>query len=282
MNHGAVAEIIRANLPRLTKSEARIARYILNNEAQIGLETGSSLAAATQVSEITVSRFMRKIGFRGIRELKDKLKLTRSETTIESTERVMRLLSGSDSAMIESESGAIRKLSLQLARPEWRQLIDQMANADRIFVTGFQTVKGVAEDFARRLGVVRDAVRFISVHDGGLIEWVPPADSIDGKQNLLVLVDIMPYARESEKTCSIACRRGFRVIVFTDEYNNWAYGHTDLVFHAESKTGLFLDSTASLTSILNFAIHAVGECNPAQARTRIDNWMLTTMELDLF
>ncbi|SDD57173.1 MurR/RpiR family transcriptional regulator [Ruegeria marina] len=277
-----VTEIIRSNMPRLTKSEERIARYILNNEAQIGLETGASLAAATQVSEITVSRFLYKLGFRGIRDLKEQLKLTRTETLIESTERVMRLLSGSDSAMIEGESQAIRKLSSQIARPEWQQMATRLSDADRIFVTGFQTVKGMAEDFARRLGVVRDAVRFIAVNEGGLVEWAPPAESIEGLKNLLVLIDIMPYAREAELTCKIARRRGFDVVVFTDEYNNWAYSHTDLVFHAESKTGLFLESTASLNSILNFVVHAVAERNPERARARIDNWMVMTKELDMF
>ena len=186
-----VSDTIRANLPRLTKSEARLARYILNNEAQIGLETGASLAAATQVSEITVSRFLRKLGFRGIRALKEQLKRTRTETPIESTERVMRLLSGRDSTMIEAESRAIRKLSSQLARPEWQDMAAELAAADRVFVTGFQTVEGMAEDFARRLGVVREAVRFVSVQDSGLIEWVPPAGSIEGGNNLLVLIDIM-------------------------------------------------------------------------------------------
>lgn len=277
-----VVDNIRANLPRLTKSEARLARYILNNEAQIGLETGASLAAATQVSEITVSRFLRKLGYRGIRDLKEQLKRTRTETPVESTERAMRLLSGSDNAMIEAESQAIRKLSSQLARPEWREMATSLAEADRIFVTGFQTVRGMAEDFARRLGVVRDAVRFISVHDNGLIEWAPPAASIEGVRNLLILVDITPYAREAEKTCEIARRRGFRVVVLTDEFNNWAYSHTDLVFHAESKTGLFLESTASLNSMLNFVVHAVAERKPDQARTRIDNWMVMTKELDMF
>ena len=282
MSQKSVFEEIRTHIPRLTKSEARIARYILNNEARIGLETGVSLAAATDVSEITVSRFLNKLGLRGMRDLKEQLKMAPPESVIESAERFTRLLSGGESAMIEAEAGAIRKLSSQVARDEWEEMANCLFEADRIFVTGFQTVRGMAEDFARRLGVVRDAVRFLSVHEGGLVEWAPPAESIDGTRNVFVLVDIMPYAREAEKACKIARDLGFQVAVFSDEFNNWAYSYTNLVFHAESKTGTFLESTASLNSVLNLVVHAVAEREPETARTRVDNWTKLTKELELF
>lgn len=282
MSENSVFEAIRTHLPRLTKSEARIARYILNNEDRIGLETGVSLAAATEVSEITVSRFLNKLGLRGMRELKEQLKTVSPESAVESAERFMRLLSGNDSAMIEAEARAIRKLSSQVAREEWQGMATCLFEADRIFVTGFQTVRGMAEDFAKRLGVVRDAVRFLSVHESGLVEWAPPAESIEGTRNVFVLVDIMPYAREAEKACKIARDLGFTVVVFSDEFNNWAYSHTNLIFHAESKTGPFLESTASLNSILNLVVHAVAEQNPEKARARIDNWLRFTKELELF
>lgn len=282
MRTNPVFEEIRKKLPRLTKSEARIARYILNNEVRIGLETGVSLAAATEVSEITVSRFLNKLGLRGMRELKEQLKTVPPESATESAERLLRLLGGNDIAMIEAEASAIRKLSTQLARDEWKDMTSCLFEADRIFVTGFQTVRGMAEDFAKRLGVVRDAVRFLSVHEGGLVEWAPPAASIEGTQNVFVLVDIMPYAREAEKACKIARDLDFRVVVFSDEFNNWAYSHTNLVFHAESKTGPFLESTASLNSVLNIVVHAVAEREPEKARARIDNWLKFTKELELF
>ncbi|MEP4197070.1 MAG: MurR/RpiR family transcriptional regulator [Aliishimia sp.] len=282
MSQNIVFETIRSVLPQLTKSEARIARYILNNEAQIGLETGASLAAASKVSEITVSRFLNKLGLRGMRALKEELKISSSETASQSDERFIRLLSGSDSAMIEAEARAIRKLSSQVARREWTDMTSCLCEADRIFITGFQTVRGMAEDFAKRMGVVRDAVRFISVQDSGLVEWTPPAASIEGTRNVFVLVDIMPYAREAEKACKIARALGFKVVVFSDESNNWAYSHTDLVFHAVSKTGPFLESTSSLNSVLNLAVHAVAEREPEKARARIENWMKITKDLEIF
>jgi len=282
METNPVVQRIKAALPDLTKSEARIARFILNNEAQVGLETGASLAAATQVSEITVSRFLKKIGFRGMRDLKDSLKTRARVGQVPTTERLTRLLSGSDNALIEAESRAIQKLVSQLGRPEWRIMIDLVADADRIFVTGFQTVKGMSEDFARRLGIVREAVRFVTAHDGGLVEWAAPSPAWRKARNLLVMVDILPYAKEAERVCQVAKSIGFDVVVLTDEFNNWAYAHTKYVFHAESKTGLFLETTATLTSMLNFIVHGVAEKAPEKSQNRIDGWLAITRDLELF
>lgn len=282
MDTNPVLTELRARLPDLTKSESRIARYLLNNEARIGLETGASLAEATQVSEITVSRFLRKLGFKGLRDLKARLSATQADMPVQTSERFMRLLSGSDSALIEAEAQAMRKLSRQIAGPEWHRMVNVLHQADRVFVTGYQTVRGMAEDFARRLGIVRDAVRFVSTHEGGLVEWAKPSRSLPNTRNILAMIDIFPYAKEAEKTCAIAKNLGFEVILFTDEFNNWAYAYTDLVFHAESKTGFFLESTASLNCLLNFANHAVAECNPGMSRARIEDWLEITRDLDLF
>ena len=277
----SVAEAIRAKLPELTKSEASIARYILNTGQRVGFETGASLAANTQVSEITVSRFLRKLGYRGMREMKQQFNAALQGELVPSTERFLRLLSGSESAMIEAEARAVLKLSTQLARSEWRDMVTQLEVADRVFVTGFQTVRGMAEDFSRRLAIVRDAVRFVAAHDGGLAEWISPDDLIQDKKNLLVLVDAQPYAREAEKICSIARGLGFGIAVFTDEFNNWAYSYTDLVFHTETNAGTFLETTAPMNSILNYVVHAVAEINPERSRARIDNFINTMKELDV-
>jgi len=282
MDDNPVFMSIRAALPELTKSESRIARYILNNEARIGLETGASLARVTRVSEITVSRFLKKLGYKGLRELKLKLRQQKYDTGVLASDRQQRLLSESDGALIEAESSAILKLAGQIIRPEWQSMIQKISETDRIFITGFQTVQGMSEDFSRRLGFVRDAVRFISAYEGGLVEWVSPSRSLEGTSSLLIMLDILPYSRQAEPICRIAEKNGIEVVVLTDEFNNWAYSYTDLVFHAVSKTGFYLETTATLNAMLNIIIHAVAELDPESTRLRVENWLETTRDLELF
>lgn len=62
--------ILRSVYGGLTKSERRIADYIAVHTAQVMEQTISEIAQKTQSSEITVSRFCKKLGFSGLQELK--------------------------------------------------------------------------------------------------------------------------------------------------------------------------------------------------------------------
>lgn len=43
-----------------------------------------------------------------------------------------------------------------------------------------------------------------------------------------------------------------------------------------------LESTASLTNLLNFTVHAVSQRDSERSRARIENWPGITRDLDLF
>lgn len=66
----AVLPILRSVYQDLTKSEQRIARYIMENAARIMEQTIPELAGNTKSSEITISRFCKKLGFSGLQALK--------------------------------------------------------------------------------------------------------------------------------------------------------------------------------------------------------------------
>ena len=266
-----LAARLRAVEGELTKSEAMIAQWLMLNEAGLPLETGASIAAKTGVSEITVSRFLRRLGFRGMTELKAEIGSPAAKLHIHATDRYIRLLEGELGTLLKRDADAILGLGAQIARPEWAEAVATLAAADEVFVTGFQTVRGLAEDFTRRLSIVRGSVRYLSAHDAGLVEWVP-SQRRAGEERALVLVDMVPYAREAEVVVRTARRLGIGVVVITDELNTWAQAHTPFVFHAATKVGAFLESTGPLATLLNLVTHAVAGCDPDKARRRISTW----------
>jgi DNA-binding MurR/RpiR family transcriptional regulator len=276
-----LAARLRAIPGDLTRSEAMIAQWLLLNEAGLALETGASIAAKTGVSEITVSRFLRRLGFRGMAELKAEIGSPAASLHVHATERYMRLLEGELGTLLKRDADAILGLGAQIARPEWAQAIAALDAADEVFVTGFQTVRGLAEDFARRLAIVRGSVRYLSAHDAGLVEWVPSARRA-GEARALVLVDMVPYAREAEVVVRTACRLGITAVVVTDELNTWAVAHTPFVFHASTKAGAFLESTGPLGTLLNLVTHAVAGRDPDKARRRIASWPAMLRDLGLY
>ena len=62
----SIITLLRSSYNNMTKSEKKIADYILANEKSVMSQTISDLAVKAQSSEITVSRFCKKLGFNGL------------------------------------------------------------------------------------------------------------------------------------------------------------------------------------------------------------------------
>lgn len=267
----ALAARLRGLSGRLTRSEAVIAQWLMLNEATLGLETGASVAAKTGVSEITVSRFLRRLGVRGIAGLKEDLQAALVHAHVSPSDRYFRLLDGEIGAILKRDAEAVLALAQEVEKPAWAGAIDAIAGADEVFVTGFQTIRGIAEDFTRRLAIVRGSVRFLSPHDDGLVEWIPSARRAE-ERRCLVMVDMAPYAREALPILQTARRLGMGAVVVTDELNTWAAPETPFVFHVATKVDAFLESTGPMTTLMNVIIHEVARRAPDRARKRIKDW----------
>jgi DNA-binding MurR/RpiR family transcriptional regulator len=260
-----------------SKSEVMLAQWLMRNEAALGLETGASIAAKTGVSEITVSRFLKRLGYRGLAALKQELMLS-GAAQLAPADSWLRLLDGEIGSLIKRDAEAVLALSAEVSKPEWIEAIAAIGAAPQVHVTGFQTVRGVAEDFCRRLSILRDDVHFLSAHDSGLAEWIRRKDA----SGLFFLVDTVPYAREAEPMVKAAAERGMAIVVATDELNTWAAAHTPYVFHVPSKIGTFVESTGPLASLLNLVIHAVAALDAEDSRRRMKDWDALLKRLNLF
>ncbi|MDR0809087.1 MAG: MurR/RpiR family transcriptional regulator [Gemmobacter sp.] len=266
-----LAARLRGIFGSLTKSEAVIAQWLVLNEATLGLETGASIASKTGVSEITVSRFMKRAGYKGLQGLKEDLQAALVHAHVSPSDRYFRLLDGEIGAILKRDADAVLALAHEVEKPAWPQAIDTIAAADEVFVTGFQTIRGIAEDFARRLAIVRGSVRFMSPHDSGLVEWIPSCRRSE-EACCLVMIDMAPYAREALPIVQTARRLGIRVVVVTDELNTWAGAETPFVFHVATKVDAFLESTGPMTTLMNVMIHEVAGRSPEKSRKRIKDW----------
>lgn len=273
---------LQSLLPTLTATEARIAHYIIRNIDEIPFETGTTLARKSNVSEISVSRFLRKAGFKGIGGVKMELRL----------EAVNERHLGDDikdgdwrdlyTEVRTNEIRALEKLFDEFSGAAWRGLVQTAAESELVFVTGFQALRGTAEDFARRLALARDNVRFLSAGDSMLGEWLSYIGDQGAKPITLILIDGVPYANDGLKIATIAKESGFKVIVISDEFCDWAHDVADHKAFAASRSGLFIESTVALTLILTVLVDAVARCNPHAGMLRLDRWQILMRRLNMF
>jgi DNA-binding MurR/RpiR family transcriptional regulator len=277
-------EELRAAVPDLPRLEAQVAQYMMLNIGNLSFETGASLARKVGVSEVTVSRLLRRLGHEGMRGLRKELRnelLNREPLegddsgTLEAPNRIARNL--------ELEYEALREVFQQCASSTWGRLVRAVVDADCVYVTGFQAVRGIAEDCARRLGITRDNVQFLAAHDGMLTEWLGlEDDQATRTSQCLILIDVVPYAREAKVLARLCKESNRSLIVITDEMCHWAKNYTDLVVHASTRTGLILESTVAITAALNLMVNSVADQNSATLTARLDRWKADTRALKLF
>lgn len=243
---------------RLTPAERSIAAYLRENRATLPYETGGRLAEAVGVSEMTVIRFIRSLGYANLRDMKDRLRPGPSddaEALDDVRERFTSRTSdvGALTKSLELELRAVQHAYEATTTPRWPQIVRLIADKPVVFVTGFQATKGVAMDFASRLKYVRAGVRFAEGTAGVYSEVLES----DPQRSLLIVVDTASYARKGILLTRKAKELGLPLVVVTDRFSHWAREYTDDVLEMHTHVGTFWDSTTSLSAVLNLLIHFV-------------------------
>lgn len=254
----------------LSSAERRAAACMRARGSLLSLDTGAALAQEAGVSQMTVSRLLKKMGFQGVAALKRALREDEALDAIDLKDRNERLLDGSIGDFLKREAEAVLALAELVASDRWREAVEVVHGADDVVVAGFQMLRGHVEDFARRLSTYRDNVRYAATHDGCLSELIPPTGQ--ARRRVLILVDIVPYGREAETVAALARKSGFEVLILTDELNEWAKAHTDLVLTARISTDLTIESTGPLATLLSLLAQAVAEHDPVATAARLDHW----------
>jgi DNA-binding MurR/RpiR family transcriptional regulator len=264
-----LAQRIALAQPRLTPSERAIAQHVLANLHLLPFENAAAIAAKVGVSPMTVSRFLRTIGYGGIGELKDELRGAAADPGLLVTGRVERLRANAatDDALHENlqlEVDALVGVYEQVGTPRWQRAIERLATCDQVFVAGFQTLGGLAADFAARLQYLRPGVSFVDGRDGTFAE--PLAGS--ARTPCVVLFEMRRYTRFSPLLAALCRQRGIPVLVVCDRHCHWAHGYTDELFAVATDSRLFWDSQAPFLSLTNLMLdHVARRLQPAvQAR----------------
>jgi len=261
----------------LSSAERRAASCMKARGSLLLLDTGAALAQEAGVSQMTVSRLLKKMGFQGVTALKRALREDEALDAIDLKDRNEHLLDGTIGEFLKREAEAVLALAELVASDRWREAVEAIHDADDVVVAGFQMLRGHVEDFARRLSTYRHNVRYAATHDGCLAELIPPKGR--ARRRVLILVDIVPYGREAETVAALARKSGFEVVILTDELNEWAKAHTELVLTARISTDLTIESTGPLATLLSLLAQAVAEHDPVATAARLDHWAQIAGEL---
>lgn len=236
-----------------------IASYMLANLQAVPFETSKSLAAKVGVSELTVGRFCRALGYRHFKDLKESLK-PEPEGTPWLESGSLAVLPGRDRAAgpdlarsLEREVAALVKIYDLARSPAWSSLVERLSQAEAVHIAGFQTERGVAAILAHQLQYVRDGVHLVDLSGGSF------AGILLGRaaSKALVIIETRRYSRQAELLARRAKQAGIPVTLITDPYCDWGDNCADEVFKIPTNLDFFWDSSGPLVSFANLLVNAV-------------------------
>ena len=241
-----------------TSSDRLIAAYLKDNLAQLPFETGAAISERIGVSEMSFIRFVRKLGYKSLRQIKDELRSEEAAPSLDVDDALERFrvrnesfgeLAGSLDLQVRAIAEAYQLTTLH----RWQSIVDLLAHRERLFVVGFQASKGLALDFATRLEYARGEVRFIESTSGVFSELLEMAP----ETGCLVLFDTVAYAKKGMLLAERAKQQDIPLVIVTDHFSNWAYEFTELVLQGHTQVNTFWDSAASLSVISNLLVNAI-------------------------
>lgn len=241
-----------------SKAEKAVATYMRGCLTDLPFETAASIAAKVKVSEATVGRFCRSLGYESFRHLKEHLKGQVGDHPWLMSDRLSELRKNSKNG----EPHLARGMDMEIAgllsvyelatTADWRRVVKRLAICEQVYVAGFQTERGLAQYFANQLQYVRDKVTLLDLAGGNFSELLA-----SDTPACLVIFEARRYSRQAKVLAQDAHNAGIPVTLVTDVYCDWGTGIATEVLAVPTQVNQFWDSTALMASLGNLMIHGV-------------------------
>lgn len=258
-------ERLQASLDSSTPAARRLAAYFLANLKTLPFETAATVAQKVDVSEATVGRFCRALGYRHFKEVRSALQSELGDQAWLIGERLQdfaeRLRAGADEAALgmQREIAAIVANYETAATPEFARCVKRLATRPQVFVSGFQTERGHGQFLANSLQYLRPGVQLLDLAGGTFSELLLAPE----ETACLVLIDGRRYSQMTRKLALAARKTGVPVTLITDPYCTWGAEVADEMFIVRTDLNQFWDATSAMSSLICLIVNGIfGELGP--------------------
>ncbi len=246
-------------LTSASKADKVLATFMLTEVANLPFETAASIALKVGVSEPTVGRFCKVIGYEGFKDLKRNLRSDMGDGPWLIGDRLRdlsaRAKAGEDQLTrgLELEMAALVAVYEAAHSPEWDVVVKRLATARTVHACGFQTERGMAQIFVNQLQYLRDGVHLIDLAGGNFAEVLAGGDT----DAALVIFEARRYSRHAQLLAAEAKAAGIPVTLITDPYCEWGHDVAAEIFVVPTSFNLFWESTAQMASLANLLVNGV-------------------------
>jgi DNA-binding MurR/RpiR family transcriptional regulator len=268
----AVRELVLSR--RLTPTQRRIAREVVNRAGEVAYLSAAELAELAQVSQPSVTRFAIALGFDGYPSLKRKLRDLSANPKQEHA--------GNDlQRAIRDEMANLERLADQLEDPSAVQSAAALLTASRpLPVLGLRAAAPLAGYFGYFAAKIHPEVRVLD-HGGSLLP--ERLEQAAGSGARAVPAFALPrYPRELLDAIAEARALGMSVVVITDSPVSPAVERADVTLTAAVGSQLVFDLHAAPMVLTMILLQAMSDVDPGATQRRLEDFELSAARRHLF
>ena len=254
-----ILSVIQNSMPTFSKGQRLIARFILESYDKAAFMTASKLGKTVNVSESTVVRFAAELGYDGYPSMQKALQemIRNKLTSIQRIEVANDRIGNQDilSMVMQSDIEKIRMTLEETDRASFRQAVDAILSAHRIYILGVRSAAALADFLGFYFNLIFDNI--VLVHTTSASEIFEQLLRV-GPEDVVIGISFPRYSSRTVKAMRFAKDRGANVIALTDsEASPLAEAATETLL-AKSDMASCVDSLVAPLSLVNALIVAVG------------------------
>ena len=267
----------------LTRTDAEIAEYILAHLSTIGFQTSTTMAEEIGVSDTSVIRFIRKLGFKGYADFRSEMnartarQIDRAQPDLTPGEKYLRTLEhlGSSSLISDVSQYTLNNLQKSYAHLDQgtvEQIVDILLSSDRKYIAGFRGTACCAQYMASKLLFLTPHVVPILHADATAVENLLDITERD----CLFLYSFPRYSEIARPLMEIARESGAKVILMTDRRTSPLANKADVVVTAQVDGLGFTNSYVaplSLSEVILLSVSGRRDVTDSKRFNRIDSVM---------
>lgn len=267
----------------LTRTDRDIAEYILAHLNTIGFQTSTTLAEEIGVSDTSVIRFIRKLGFKGYSDFRGEMnaraaqQIDQSQPSLSPGEKYARTLQQLDpdnliTNVAEYTFHNLQQTYSQLSQATVEQIVDILLSSDRKYIAGFRGTACCAQYMSSKLLFLTPHVISLIHADATAVESLLDITERD----CLLLYSFPRYSEINWVLMDIARKNGAKIILITDRHTSPLASRADVVVLAKIDGLGFTNSYVaplSLSEAILLAVSGRKDVTRSRRFSRIDEVM---------
>ncbi len=249
---------IEAGYDSFSKGQKKLAGFIRENYDKAAFLTAAKLGEEVGVSESTVVRFAKAIGYDGYPEFqKDLSEMVRTRlNSIQRMEVTYGKISQGEilSSVLKSDIDKINQTMESIDPEAFETAVDTILDAKHIYVIGLRSSEPLADFLSFYLNLICENVH--AVDASGSSEIFEQLIRI-GEEDVIIGISFPRYSMRTLKALEFATNRNAKVITLTDSVNSPISIYSSCNLIAKSDMASIVDSLVAPLSVINALIVAL-------------------------